>query len=838
MSNTLSGQNLGVFPYNLDGMQNIDVASINGQTFDPTKYVKYSGNTAPLDMGAFNIKTAYAATATTDVVNLASLNTQLSTLTNYIIGLNGLNYVKYTNSTSNTDLGSYGLSASALTATSSLTVNGTASLTNLIKTEFNNVLPGYSPSTVAVGNNFGTITNTGGVYQSTSTAAFASLNLGAPAANQPYIISLSLKSVDVGNNTNLYLYGSTTPNMTGATGSLVAFSIPPNTSTFTTFTNNITFPAGSTYLLLVYYSQKPSGIDTLYWNQITITGLGSSIKNLITPTTSLDAANKLYVDNKISSTSSLLVPYTGASSLLNLGSNSLTASTAKFTAITSATPTLALGVDALGNLNSFAVPTATNLLPLNNTWTGSNTYNAGIQIAAGSLGVATGNIVKQSATALSYTQITGGNATNSPYMEYCFGGYRRGYIGNATATDFFIVAENNAQLSVDVGGARRMSIATNGNTTIASPVFDVNNTLTTNSNNISFNLRNNASNPSNFAVVQKSLGSGAYHSLTQAGDTLLLSMDQQNGVTGANGIVIAGWNQTAGLRIGTSSSQFSGALTVSNDVLANGVTINGGGTYQAGSIYSDVNWGMLFRAKVAGTNSAFGFHNSVGTQLMNITNGGVLTAGQASRPVIIGDVETIKWSNPNGTLTHWGYPSGGGSDNYIRGTYTYIDTPLALSNGTYVFNAIPENTASYARVMCMDGDTLRRGQCMQKRLYQNASIGWGGGVNLVSAFYKWNQTSVVRISGKYSGYWTSVGLAYIYVRIHSQTNGADYGLYLPTYTNNTYNHVTIPLDLVYDGTELPTTGWFDLYIAVSSGLATDGGDQLTLNVSVLPANSF
>ena len=128
MSNTLSGQNLGVFPYNLDGMQNIDATSINGQTIDPTKLVKYSGNTAPLDMGAFNIKTAYAATATTDVVNLASLNTQLSTLTNYIIGINGLNYVKYTNSTSNTDLGSYGMSASTLTATSSLTVSGTTIL--------------------------------------------------------------------------------------------------------------------------------------------------------------------------------------------------------------------------------------------------------------------------------------------------------------------------------------------------------------------------------------------------------------------------------------------------------------------------------------------------------------------------------------------------------------------------------------------------------------------------------------------------------------------------------------------------------------------------------------
>jgi len=55
--------------------------------------------------------------------------------------------------------------------------------------------------------------------------------------------------------------------------------------------------------------------------------------------------------------------------------NKVVAPTAQFTAITSATPSLALGVDGSGNLNSFAVPTATNLLPLNNTWTGTNTFN-------------------------------------------------------------------------------------------------------------------------------------------------------------------------------------------------------------------------------------------------------------------------------------------------------------------------------------------------------------------------------------------------------------------------------------------------------------------------------
>ena len=107
--------------------------------------------------------------------------------------------------------------------------------------------------------------------------------------------------------------------------------------------------------------------------------MGSVVQNLITPTNPLDGANKKYVD----STLSLLVPYSGASTLLNLGSNSITASTAKFTSITSAAPAFALGVDASGNLNTFTVPTATNILPLNNVFTGSNTINSTFTTADG-----------------------------------------------------------------------------------------------------------------------------------------------------------------------------------------------------------------------------------------------------------------------------------------------------------------------------------------------------------------------------------------------------------------------------------------------------------------------
>jgi hypothetical protein len=109
-----------------------------------------------------------------------------------------------------------------------------------------------------------------------------------------------------------------------------------------------------------------------YTGSISDTDLGTyKISSSAVPSTGINLCNKTYVDAQ----DALRVPYSGASANLNLGSNSLIALTAQFTGVTSATPSLALGVDGSGNLRSFAVPTATNLIPLNNTWTGTNTFN-------------------------------------------------------------------------------------------------------------------------------------------------------------------------------------------------------------------------------------------------------------------------------------------------------------------------------------------------------------------------------------------------------------------------------------------------------------------------------
>jgi hypothetical protein len=88
-------------------------------------------------------------------------------------------------------------------------------------------------------------------------------------------------------------------------------------------------------------------------------------------------------------------------------------------------------------------------------------------------------------------------------------------------------------------------------------------------------MTNNQAIPSQFGFVQKAATNASYHTLTQAGDHLLISKDVSAGVTGANGIVIASQDQTAGLRIGTASSAFNGDLSITGNLtVSSRVTAN------------------------------------------------------------------------------------------------------------------------------------------------------------------------------------------------------------------------------------------------------------------------
>jgi len=603
---SLNGQTQTYMPPTLDGLNIVEADQIyvDGVELDPANIVPYTGAIKTLNMGAQAIKTSYAPIVDADVVNLLTLQNAVA----YIDSINVANFVKYTGSNQNVDLGSNNLTVGNA---------GLTSFSNIVKTELNNVLAGYTPASITVGNNFGTITNAGGVYQTTSNATFASLVLGAPPSGEKYSVSLSLKSVDTGNTTNLYLYGSTTANMTGSTGQIAGFSIPVNTTGFTVFTNTITFPIGSTYLLLVYYSQKPGGVDTLYWNAFTMTGVGSVVKNLIAPTSNLDGTNKGYVDGQ----DALRVPYTGATSNLNLGSNSLIATTAQFTGITSATPALALGVDGSGNLRSFAVPTAVNLLPLNNTWTGVNYYNDQVSFNA-NVGAFGGQFLIDGYD-LGYT---GGSLTASTGASISFSSpnWTCSTVSSRTALITFNVASyigkhikciwsNVAPVSLFVSPYPYFVVSNNGTTVYSSPQ-----PMTGTAVNYTFSFTPTTA-ITNILITVQASGTPSIPAIQWTGFAIIevdttISNPRLNGNVGigttapAYKLDVSGDARTTGaLTIGTVASAI--ALTVSNSGTVPTVQFNSSAVDSAIDINCTATSGRKYRVGSAGTGTGAGVGN-------------------------------------------------------------------------------------------------------------------------------------------------------------------------------------------------------------------------------------
>jgi len=88
-------------------------------------------------------------------------------------------------------------------------------------------------------------------------------------------------------------------------------------------------------------------------------------------------------------------------------------------------------------------------------------------------------------------------------------------------------------------------------------------------------------------------------------------------------------NNTGNVGIGTAGPGYK--LDVAGDIRGTSLLVSGGGSWVDGSIYSDANWGMLFRPKVAGAQAAYAFYNYGGlSELMRIRNDGNVGIGAAS----------------------------------------------------------------------------------------------------------------------------------------------------------------------------------------------------------------
>jgi hypothetical protein len=679
----------------------------------------------------------------------------------------------------------------------------------------------------------------------------------------------------------------------------------------------------------------------------------------------------------------------------------LTISTLNITAVPSSTPSLALGIDTLGGVVSFAVPAVANLLPLNNTWTGVNQFDNTVSTMGSNRFIQPYNALITDVSTL----------VNRATLNASIAGFGTGTVNTSTTTARFLPYLSTATTltnsllnqidddsiglgytaipSYPLGSAKNMYV--NGS------IFagGLNSMVGT------FGRDTNTSNPANeinftasgagvlLTQVKSHSGSSPFYDATwtysntnpaplgaNQGQVLLtaknLNVSGIGNIRSGNPFAVPnGYMQTGSLTIGDCSLNYGGGTTLwssntagllmecldrteiavhdagarvasmifydgstntftmgrdmgwgvsnviaSNNLTANCFIVNGGGTYQAGCIYSDANWGMLFRARVVPTQGIFLWTDSAGGERMRMNTSGqlVLTTGTSSPGFVHTDgtiiVETWiggggGWYgtrtnhplrfytnnssarmtlNTGGDMTHtagdssymkygpnstWNsnlivgatpdragvataqvittngnlHIDAGNSNGIYYGYYANqrgTPNPHLFYGDDYQFAGVAQNFSEFSHVCVFAGNQMRRSQCMMRQVYRNEAIAWGGGVNMTFAFYKFNAKCPVKISGKYAGYSTYVGIQQMGLRIYSQTTGAFYFYTFNTYQNITIAQTTYPFEVILTEAFLGafTTGWFDIYIYNSVGFSTDINDQLHVNVEVLPVDAF
>ena len=250
------------------------------------------------------------------------------------------------------------------------------------------------------------------------------------------------------------------------------------------------------------------------------------------------------------------------------------------------------------------------------------------------------------------------------------------------------------------------------------------------------------------------------------------------------------------------------------------------------SIYTGTSGvGSRFTVKADGTTTHTSSDNSYMRYGPNGTWGAYLTVGAtpdrsgASNAQVIATNGNLHLDAGNSLDIYYGYyPFARGTPNVHR-----------WYGGNYNFDGVPQNGSSFSHVAVFEGNQLKRSQAVNRLVYFSNNVAWGGGVNMTYAFYLYNTACNVQIWGKCSGYYSGAGMMQTTIRVYSQSSGAYYYYPFNSLVNVGYNHFTVPLNYAVS---FPTTGWYDIYVYSTSGWITDGNDQLTIGVTVLPAGGF
>ena len=275
---SLSGLNNTVFPLTLDGTTSLDLSSltIDGANVDLSNLVPYQGANQTLDVGAQNIRTTHVPATNPDVVNKQFLD---FTINNLVISIAG-SFLDKVTATPQTVIGNVSYTAQLSADDLVVPESKEADLGGVVQVSANHRRT-ESDAGVTANSSFGSITNSLGVYQATTTANFATLGLATVTVGKRYKLNLNVLGDIALYNSSLQLYASTDGvNPSQSLGASASFT--PSSTIFQLLTG--TFVPIHQYIILLCINSSPTGAGlTVEWFGLEVYETGVELEKVTLP---------------------------------------------------------------------------------------------------------------------------------------------------------------------------------------------------------------------------------------------------------------------------------------------------------------------------------------------------------------------------------------------------------------------------------------------------------------------------------------------------------------------------------------------------------------------------
>jgi hypothetical protein len=864
--------------YNPLSINGLDTVNINGNPFDPTTLVPYVLATSTVDLNSQNIKTTYAPTASSDLTNKTYVDTQDALRAS----LTGNNTFSGTNTFNNNVVMGDGYTTNVNNAFASLQVS-TATATGFATggTDY----PATAPVSTLVKPSYYQLSSTGGSFgmsmlfdrgytgasftagaSTTITGTWQANTVSSRIATITFDVSLyigkSLRCVWEGVNCPTVLT-SPYPNFIVVNGASTVFTSPAPLVGTNTFVWNFTPTVATTTITITLQASGTPSLPALAWTGFSIKQVGAfayqSGATYKLTLTNIRASSTVYYDIYQYNTSGSMKIYIGSAVSTPITTTGQNISLFFYpNLVPGYTGTIVYEFQA-GSANQYvrfdsALMTRADM-QIYGTLQNTSLSVAGSFVSNNPSGNSgNGSIVNMTAFNGAYGSIEAYDTANSSKLPLALNAFG-GNVGiGTTAPIATFQMFGTANVCGGVNFANVNNYMATGSLTIGSSDKNYGGGAGWNSNTAGLLLE--CQDNTEIAVHDAGTRVASFMYYTSANNTFNLGRDMGSG-WGVSKVEIRG---DLILNAGTngrfikqgSDANYYAAFNGGNSSNSPYIEFYAGGTrrmYFGNSTTAD-NYIMCEN----GSNLNLGTNGTIRIKIENAGNI-VFPDGQV-RITNLNSQGQLRLSysttvgcgyifHQNNTelyilLTNNNDPLG--SFNSLRPFYiegasgrVNMNNGLYLRGGDYGFESVAQMSSIYGQPVMFDGNYLRRSQCVINQIYNSQSVAWGGGVNITYAFYNYNSYVSVVLTGKYSGYWTSGTTNQIAVRIYNQNSGNYYTFYFNTFTNNTYNHVSVPLTCNVGNTG---SGWNDVYVFNNSGYSTDGNDQLLINVMTFPASGY